>query len=420
MTTAKGSYSYCGGTNFTLSLTCSGTNCTQLEGILGMTCSNNSNGVQCSNSVVCPGTPNMTSSFLMQHSSADATVTQTQNVTISNMTFIFSGTGTNISYINGTMESTSQRSSTSSRRFSGRLATIRLLLTVFVLLFTTTALAQSSNPTLDELNSVFNTLIGPSLLLIEEELCKELAGETIHDRTGAALIDAELAAGCLTKVAVAELASGGGELAIALDPALFAAITAAYCWTFILVVVSEVFALAASPLCQAVNSAISGENPSSANPTSANPSQPTSSSLATIPVISGTGPSQCMLCWLNSYFMDLNVSTLSYCNPPQLDYYVPAKYLVRYFCDPSVSTIEPFESMCTAACINPCQQYSLDTWIQTEGTAVEGTWDNDFCGDLCTTIATVGDCPVSQSQWSHFCNGYCPGADEGCSVECGV
>jgi len=187
-----------------------------------------------------------------------------------------------------------------------------------------------------------------------------------------------------------------------------------------LVVVSEVFALAASPLCQAVNSAISGENPSSANPTSANPSQPTSSSLATIPVISGTGPSQCMLCWLNSYFMDLNVSTLSYCNPPQLDYYVPAKYLVRYFCDPSVSTIEPFESMCTAACINPCQQYSLDTWIQTEGTAVEGTWDNDFCGDLCTTIATVGDCPVSQSQWSHFCNGYCPGADEGCSVECGV
>jgi hypothetical protein len=49
MTTAKGTYAYCGKSNFTLTLTCSGTNCTQLKGVLGLTCSNGTSGVKCSN-----------------------------------------------------------------------------------------------------------------------------------------------------------------------------------------------------------------------------------------------------------------------------------------------------------------------------------------------------------------------------------
>lgn len=166
---------------------------------------------------------------------------------------------------------------------------------------------------------------------------------------------------------------------MAVNPAIFASIIGAFCWTFTLVVVGELFAPAASPIFQAVNSAISGGNLSLANLTSANSPQPTSISLAIIPVIASTGPSQCILFYLNGYFMELNVAVLSYYKPPQLDYYVPAKSLIRYFCDPLVATTVPFKSMCTAACINSCQQYNLDAWIQIEGTAVEATLDNDFC-----------------------------------------
>jgi hypothetical protein len=148
----------------------------------------------------------------------------------------------------------------------------------------------------------------------------------------------------------------------------------------------------------------------------------TATGLVTIPKISATsGPAACALCYIVGYFVDLNSSTLAYCSPPQPDYYVPAKYLVRMFCDTSVANIEPFMSLCSAACLYPCQQYSLDGVLQVQGTAIEPTWQNDFCGGLCDGAGDEGNCPVFDGQYETVCNGgLCPGADQGCNIDCTV
>jgi hypothetical protein len=208
-------------------------------------------------------------------------------------------------------------------------------------------------------------------------------------------------------------------------------VNSALCGLLVTVLAKGALGISATDLCSAVESAaasIGASKPASpststsAATSSALSAPSTATGLVTIPKISATsGPAACALCYIVGYFVDLNSSTLAYCSPPQPDYYVPAKYLVRMFCDTSVANIEPFMSLCSAACLYPCQQYSLDGVIQVQGTAIEPTWQNDFCGDLCDGAGDEGNCPVFDGQYETVCNGgLCPGADQGCNIDCTV
>src|SRR5437879_5639558 len=138
MTTASGTYAYCGDGNYTLTISCSGKNCTELGKFPGMTCSNVNDVVQCNNGENCVSISNLTSSFLIQQLNTNANVTQTQNVTIiGDQTLIFSGVGSNMSYVNSTTNSTSQRSGACSRQIMRTSDLLRLLVMVIISLFTT-------------------------------------------------------------------------------------------------------------------------------------------------------------------------------------------------------------------------------------------------------------------------------------------
>jgi hypothetical protein len=137
---------------------------------------------------------------------------------------------------------------------------------------------------------------------------------------------------------------------------------------------------------------------------------------ATIPLVStSSGPGGCILCLLNGAFQEAILTYNALNSPSVTDFFFPAKVLVKYFCNASVASIEPFTDLCSRACQYPCEQYSAAAWIQQNGMTVEGTFSNDFCGDICTSFATTGDCPIPQSQFNSFCCGTCP---NGFSEEC--
>jgi hypothetical protein len=145
----------------------------------------------------------------------------------------------------------------------------------------------------------------------------------------------------------------------------------------------------------------------------------------------------CSLVW--DMQTELSDSMGLLCPNPATDYYVTAKYLVQYFCAPSVVDTEPFASLCASACQNTCQQYSAQAILLIQGTSLTGTIDNDFCQDYCggpigppgLAPVALGTCPVANSEWSKSCwyggcgglSGcipvdYCPGADYGCPFGC--
>jgi hypothetical protein len=203
----------------------------------------------------------------------------------------------------------------------------------------------------------------------------------------------------------------------------------ALCMLFVHLVFSQASDAGTGPVCDAIlhpsspqgppfvpatPSPMPGPSPSSTSP----PTSPTS--LGTIPKVSATsGPAACALCYLVGYFQPVNTTSLVYCSPPQLDYYVEAKFLVRDFCDPTVANIEPFSSLCSAAFQNPCQQYSLNRVLETQGRALQPTFQNNFCGDLCSSGGDEGNCPIPDSEFSTTCTGgFCPGG-ESCAIDCG-
>lgn len=353
----------CGsGLNYSITFICTGSNCTEFERLLGVTCQNDSSSsIKCSNDVACADPSNITSSFSIQRPvDANFPLSQTQNISFGTQQYVVTGSGSNFSYVNATTgnttssttpQTTSVRSAAAKRQPPRRSLLLGMCLVILVI-FATPVLSQTTgNTLLNEFNAAFSS-VAPVLLGLEKELCDELLGDVLNDlvKAGEAAVELQLGLQCFKLLTVAEL-EAGGEIAIALPfegeaVAAIAAVTnTALCLTLVGLMVQLTFSQgssqAASPFCEAVTSALSpGTTTISTSPSPA--SSTTATGLAPIPTITATsGPAGAILCYLNGYFQDLNETTLPYCSPPQLDYYVPAKYLVRYFCDPSVASIQP-------------------------------------------------------------------------------
>jgi hypothetical protein len=239
---------------------------------------------------------------------------------------------------------------------------------------------------------------------------------------------------CLEKLSAAEYAVGGGEGAVEVEgfgevsDAVVGVANVVACWYLTDLIVAN---RSENAFCQAVTS-LAG--PSSPTPTSASGSKTgsatasvtvssgtvspaASGSLASIPVLPTSGPGACMGCILEGHFIVWNETTQGLnCSTP--DSYSTAKNLVEYFCNASVVDIEPFTSLCNAACSNPCQQYSSLQWLSTEPAFFEQHVQADACTSICPNFVTNGNCHVPNSQFNATCVGLCPGGDDcdGCVV----
>ena len=201
-----------------------------------------------------------------------------------------------------------------------------------LLAFTTRVFAQV-NPVqafFTNLNNEFQGTLGSITDTLEHKLCEQITSEVLSDPWQKAGVEVELMTTCFTLLAEAELAGTGIAIAVALTEA--AVTNTIICLAIIAFLFNNPFDQLASQVCE--NLPALPQQPVSPSPPSG---------LATIPKITATaGPEACMLCWLNGYFNQTAIDD-GICNFS--DYYVPAKYLVRYFCDSSVADEPVFETL---------------------------------------------------------------------------
>src|SRR5271163_1679255 len=114
MTSTDGTFTDCGNGNYSIAVTCTGQDCWTLQLVPGMTCTNGSTSMHCTNGVSCnPPNSSLTSSFSIQ--ATDDSLSQTQHLNLSGQTFTLTGVGTNFSYVNTTSNSTTSSPAVRSR-----------------------------------------------------------------------------------------------------------------------------------------------------------------------------------------------------------------------------------------------------------------------------------------------------------------
>lgn len=392
----EGTFRDCGN-SVSINITCTGDECANFSQLANVTCIPLSAGtMSCSNGISCSSF-NTSSQFSIVLNNGTALTSTTLN--IGSVTYFQNTTTVNGSVAitaNGTQPAPVRSGSV---RLKARGVRFVMLFTLIVSIVFTPVMAQ---PQLSEpLNQIWEgisnsqtviSLLNPTL----EKVCETYI--TSPADPAAVVSQAAVTLFCVDTAT-----------ALLWDTPLFIVV-----WTvgeFLCARLAEALVESgAKQLCAAISANQEGSQPNNPQPNNPSPVP----GLATIPLISETsGPGACMLCWINGYFQNL-LPTYNALNSPATDYYVPAKYLVRYFCDSSVDNDEPFPALCASACQDPCQQYDVNAWLQKDGQSVVPTGSNDFCGDLCMSYGS-GDCPVPSSQFDMFCSGQCPGADVGCS-----
>lgn len=419
MTTANGTYADCGpGRSFSLTIDCFGPGCSGLQTFPGLTCTNSSSdslSVQCNNNVVCDSPANFTSAFTLKGDNSTANVTE--NVKTFGSEFVFTeDSEANATYVNETSSNPPAKSGAS---ISLPRLHSKFMIVFFAFMATCISSGFAQSTPLQSLEASLPQVFGSIIQAAEVPICHAAAGLVeggVIQLTDPAVADAlaQLKIICENALWEIEISTGIAEAALAVP--LGAGILAIGLGDFLACnkLITEIFLPSEGPLNNAICSAILS-NPTTST-TSASPPASSSTSasvtgLAPIPTISATsGPTACIVCLIDDYFSELNmVDGSNFSN-----WYVPAKYLVRYFCDPSVQNVSPFTNLCTSACQNPCQQYSADAWLSTEPAADETIPGQLICQNVCTGpngVITSGNCPDLDSQFDNYCSGLCPGAD---------
>jgi hypothetical protein len=394
----------------------------------GMTCTNGSTSMHCTNGVSCnPSNSSLTSSFSIQ--ATNDSLSQTQHLNLSGQTFTLTGVGTNFSYVNTTSNSTttSPARSQASDRISKLVFSVKFVVLLAMIFLAIPASAQT-NPVQNfftNLNNEFSGTLGDFTNELEHKLCEAVTSDALSDPWVKAEVELGVMATCFTLLAVAELAGTEGVVVLALPEAGFA--NTFICLAVTAFIFNNPFDQLATQVCNTLPPA-DNEPPPSIPPPSSAPATPSpqpgppptsTAQLATIPTISESGQAACIVCLIDFSFYEANETAFAVgCNNGFSEYYLPAKYLVRFFCDSSVQTIPPFPSLCASACQTPCEQYSMNEWLAIQPAADEPQEDQLVCESACTGpngSYTSGDCPVPGSQFNSVCTGLCPGPVDICS-----
>jgi hypothetical protein len=419
-------YVFCGvGQKYSISFSCNGPTCSTLDQIPGVTCTNSTDGTLiCQNGVECPSgyTSNFSSTSLITQTGT--TIVEQTNLRVGTQVFNTTHTASPSasSTASAVIEMGQSKTSRAHPRYSTPFLLVLLLCLIGALIPSAHAQSQSrhierqiANPinpvqvvtdlfTSTSPSTYFSTLFQQTA----QNLCQNSVAASIRGLTGPVtetflttftvgaiedcvlLLDAILIENPLLEI----LGLLGGEI---------------MCKTLVNYTVSFPFSQEGSAICQAVNTIVTSTN----STTSAPP--PSNGTLLPIPtsILTSSGPGACMLCYLNGYFQDI-LDEYAVCSVP--DVYVPVEYLVRYFCDPSVASEETWSQLCSSSCSAPCGQYSAAGWLQQLGSGPTPTFDNYFCGTLCTQIGSSGMCTVPPT---YTCSGMCPGADNcGANYDC--
>lgn len=418
-TNATGLFSVCASGNVSIQVTCTGPSCASLEEIPGVTCANDTTSFKCSNSVVCNGASNLTSSFSMQQ--LNLTVSQTQNISIGDQQFILTSTGSNFT-------APSAQSAAISWQFSRGNLLPKLLMCIFVMMLATQTAAQSP---FNAVMSQFSEALGPLLDPLEHLVCNKAVGEAISGATEKARnnLEIELLEDCLNLVVDALLVDGaelvvatggvaeavggaviGETLPITIPSKLFAAMVTngALCLSLIHAIFDALIDTAAGDVCDAL---ISSQMPNTTQPppTVISSSVSSASSAATTSSTNGPGPTSssippdpiptdfpsaaalasdpCVAAQLSVYYTGVQglAQTCADSNPTG-----GAWDMSTIFCDPSIKP--RYSTLCTEFCNSPCGSYDLQTLITDAGPAFNPSSTLATISEACPGFLGTGRC----------------------------
>jgi hypothetical protein len=161
-----------------------------------------------------------------------------------------------------------------------------------------------------------------------------------------------------------------------------------------------------------VNEPTSSPSPTSTSaPGTITTGSPTGSLIPVPSISTSSMGAQCMLCAIEQWFYWFPAW---WCDQPGVgyqpisNYYLPAKDLTQFFCDPSVASDPDFQQLCLQACTYPCNQFNTTAWFNEYQSTLPS---NVNCPDACGANLGAGTCPPQFVPYEVNCTGLCPGAE---------